>query len=390
MRISFLVILLIVLVGCSSRMDNPTTTLLDTSCVTEYFRPWQLWGYYNLAFDASHTTCTVSPARYNQFHLNALKFLEAGPCTNCLKIVKAIPKGDGIIDVDIQITNPYDNLTYSGFDVKGIIMFNGSLRLMRPDSLSQMFPDITPVLINYWRVGDWELLNPDGLTLRWSPYWNPDGVYPIEKYWPGKYAKDISTSRINAYMNYFTDENRHLFRANQAVTRTFSIKTQPGPMTVGYAVEACWEPPLKMPVTDPILDFPSSANQDEPYFFKVTINDGKPVEDKWILGSPINGAIKLYSDQWNGDTVDTFTVWWIMPDTPPGTKLYGDGDYLLKKCSDLSDEYWCGADLSFLTFDTRPVGWYRTIFEVCDHYQGYTAWYDHAFTVTDFYFDPKN
>ena len=51
----------------------------------------------------------------------------------------------------------------------------------------------------------------------------------------------------------------------------------PGPLTVGYAVEACWEPPSIMPVTDPANDFPYSANQSEAYHFKLTVNNNEPI-----------------------------------------------------------------------------------------------------------------
>jgi hypothetical protein len=47
----------------------------------------------------------------------------------------------------------------------------------------------------------------------------------------------------------------------------------------GYAVEACWEPPTITPVTNPIEDFPPSANQPEPYVWKVALTEGEVIED---------------------------------------------------------------------------------------------------------------
>jgi hypothetical protein len=46
---------------------------------------------------------------------------------------------------------------------------------------------------------------------------------------------------------------------------------------MGYAVEACWEPPLKMPVIDPANDFPYSANQPEPYYARLIVNNNQPI-----------------------------------------------------------------------------------------------------------------
>ena len=73
-----------------------------------------------------------------------------------------------------------------------------------------------------------------------------------------------------------------MFLPGQKVTRTYRIQTQPGPMTIGYAVEACWEPPTFNPVTNPAADFPISANQSEPYVERYYLNDGQPITDPTI------------------------------------------------------------------------------------------------------------
>ena len=316
------------------------------------------------------------------FHLNALKFLEDSPCANCLSITKMTPQGDGIIDVDVQIRHPYQNLTYSAFDVKGIIMFNGSINVYTP-ILRDTYPELHFCQMNWWRLGDWELLNPDGWTFRWSPQWNPDGVYPIDKYWPGKLSNGTPTSAINAYCNFYTDEDRHLFRASGEVTRTYSIKTQPGPMTVGYAIEACWEPPTTVPVTNPLTDFPTSANQDEPYQFSVVINDGAPVhQNLWtMLDNPWHGAIKTYVKQWGPLSVDKMDQWQLDTSYKPGTWEYGGVEGIEKCYADV--DYYCGGQIGWGS--TPAVGWYRTIWDA--YYGTGGDWHDHTFTVTDFLID---
>jgi hypothetical protein len=84
---------------------------------------------------------------------------------------------------------------------------------------------------------------------------------------------------VNGYLNFYSNEQRHIFAHYASVSRTYHIWLPPGPIIAGYAVDACWEPPLVKPVTNPIDDFPITANQPEAYRFKIVINDGNPVTD---------------------------------------------------------------------------------------------------------------
>ena len=42
---------------------------------------------------------------------------------------------------------------------------------------------------------------------------------------------------------------------------------------MGYAVDSCWVAPTIKPVTDPMKDFPSTANCTEPWMISVTKDD---------------------------------------------------------------------------------------------------------------------
>jgi hypothetical protein len=79
----------------------------------------------------------------------------------------------------------------------------------------------------------------------------------------------------------------------------------------GYAVEACWEPPTVMPVTNPIEDFPSSANQPEAYHFKVVVNEGEVITDcdEWLPGSWLCDLIYADIAQWGGVTSYFWFKW---------------------------------------------------------------------------------
>jgi hypothetical protein len=357
-----------------------------------------LWGLYYLAFSADHLSCEVLPFRAANFHLNALKLLEGGPCVNCVSIGNLHHIGNGIVELDVTVRHPYYALVYSAFDVKGIIMFPGSLYTPMYQ-LSKPYPEIKPLFVAWAKLGDWELLNPDGYTYYWSPPFNADSEWLITKYFPGKFSKGTPNSTINAYKEFNTDEERHLFRAGHSVTRTYRIQTQPGPMVVGYAVDACWEPPLVTPVTDPLTDFPPTANQPEPYHFEVVINDGEPVPYGEYLEDPQSGRIKLFIDQWNGMTVTKHNsvIDFERPDEYPCDEhpeqpVWPSSDDPLTECSKpCGDNCFCGLGVYLASnsppFPPVPEGWYRLVTVV--YWGSWGDYYDHAVAVSDFYYDPQ-
>ena len=247
----------------------------------------RLWTEGTLYFSADHTRVDAVPMRSGRFHLNVPKFLEEY-CTDCLQITGIHKNGDGTIEMMVRITHPFDgHPEYTGFDVKGIIMFQASHSV--PWWSRYIYPYGTGTHYNYFymswaEVGDPEVLNPDGYTVRWSPYWDSGSSMPIFSYWKGKYTRGTPTANINAYRNFYTDEERHMFRVDGSDTETYHISLPPGPVVAGYAVEASWEPPIKTPVTDPINDFPISANQEEPYYFRMVVNNDEPITEHILKG----------------------------------------------------------------------------------------------------------
>jgi len=282
MKLTTIVALLaLIVVGCardplavSYFSDEPHK--LKTAA-DEWAGPYRLWGEFDIIIDESHSKADIVPKRQPRFHLNALKFLESG-YVNFLKITGLKNNGDGTIDLTVQITHPFPGLPqFTGFDVKGIIMFEGSYLFNSTDWTWPLYPE---KLRAAWRIlGDPELLNADGYTYRWSPWHNSGSDLPIFNYWHGKYATGTPTANINGFLNFYSMEERHIFEHDASVSRTYHIALPPGPLVAGYAVEACWEPPLVKPVTNPIEDFPITANQPECYRFKVVVNDGNPITE---------------------------------------------------------------------------------------------------------------
>jgi hypothetical protein len=274
------VIFLTAVVGCareaSAPISPPLEGLSQAALAQEPNDCHRLYGEYTFFIDADHERVDVVPRREGRFHLNALKFLESY-CKDCLKITNIKNNGDSTIDLTVQLTHPFKGYPeYTGFDVKGIIMFNGSYEI--PDT-GQFAPVPDPVTISWRETGDAEVLNPDGYSFRWYPGYDSGSSLPIFNYWEGKYATGTPNAQINAFLNFYSAENRHIFLVTDVISRTYKIYLPPGkPIVAGYAVEACWEPPTKMPVTDPVVDFPVSANQTEPYYFDVILNNGQPIK----------------------------------------------------------------------------------------------------------------
>jgi hypothetical protein len=278
-------IVMMVAFGCASpssvapEINNPD--LKNTELNVN--NPHRLWGEWTWYINEDHDRIDVVPKRESRFHLNTLKFLESY-CTDCVKIIKIKKNGDGTIDATVRITHPFpDNPEFTGFDVKGIIIFKGSHELEW--NSKYVFPFSNPARVSWKELGDPELLNPDGFTPYWCPEWDSGSSAPIFNYYPGKYSHGTPTANINAFINFYTDEERHMFRVGKSVEKVYHIWLPSGSVALGYAVDACWEPPISTPVLDPINDFPVAANQPEAYHFKYVINAGNPITEASCCGT---------------------------------------------------------------------------------------------------------
>jgi hypothetical protein len=262
-----------------------------------------MWGMFDIEIARDGSFADVAFNRTATaawgYHLNAVKLLEVSPCTNCLNTSNVHKLANGDISVDISITHPYDNPVYTGFDVRGIIMFPASQ--VYPDNELRSLLGLEPVGSWQYRIsrhekGDAELMNPEGWTMIWAPgmkdvVFGYDGQfqleygYPIFDYYPGKYASGENLGSINAFRRFYSNVNRHMFEAGKTVTRTYIIRPPAqGPIEASYAVYAHWAEPLKIPVTDPAVDFGPEANSPMPYEMWITqdsvIDPDAPPEEK--------------------------------------------------------------------------------------------------------------
>jgi hypothetical protein len=326
-------VMLILLCGCARSISGGTafpSPISPNNLITASSTPASahgqslIWGLYDLEIARDGSYANVSRNRYANaawgVHLNAVKFLEKSPCTNCLSVSNVHLLYDGNLSVDISITHPFNNPTYTGFDVRGIIMFPAT----------QLFPDNELRIQNGMDpLGDWktrwssadkggaELVNAEGWTTFWAPdeKWllnHTDTGYPIFGYYPGKYASGQNLSTLNPFRRFHSTSVRHMFGAGNTVTVTYIIRPPAtGPIEASYAIYAHWAPPVKTPVTNPANDFGPEANSPLPYEFWVT-QDGPIDPDKADHGTsdaayPLHFHIKtwdLSSEYWDGALFD--------------------------------------------------------------------------------------
>jgi hypothetical protein len=349
--IIFYLIAVTVVCGCAGKSPvSPGSDLLvqaSAANVPGSDGPYRLWGEWTWYINAAHDQIEVVPKREGRFHLNAMKFLESY-CTDCLKILAIKNNGDGTVDISVEITHPFKgHPEYTGFDVKGILMFSGSYEYQSVFTELPPYPE--PYRISWRLKGDPEVMNPDGWTMRWSPTWDSGSDMPIFNYWPGKFSVGTPTANLNGFKNFYTSEERHMFAVDSSVERTYTVWLPFGkPIVAGYAVEACWEPATKQPVTDPLNDFPYSANQPEPYLFNLIVNNGNPITDDSCCGkNPLDCSdIRFEYASWGGipigDPPDANT--YICYIRPTG---YGEsaGVGPLLECSpEIPGSYWESGD----------------------------------------------
>jgi hypothetical protein len=268
----------VILIGCSSGGNNTFPVVPDgdnsipeISGTSDAYNASEGNSHYLLAYglicvdveNPCGPKIEIIPVREGEIHLNILKFLEGAPCYGCFTIAGFEFPQPGILNVDIRVDHPFGNLLYSVFDVRGIIMFQGS----------HEFP-VAGKSISDQALGDGALLNADGYTALYNGSTITAPVGDLQKYYAGKLSTPtIPNSDINGYKYFITDDlanNRNAFFAGSTDTQTFSLKLPTGPFVLGYAVDANWWTPISEPVDDPLIDFGINANCPEPWKIVVT------------------------------------------------------------------------------------------------------------------------
>ncbi len=226
-----------------------------------------LWAYYHVFVDQQANEVKIVPVREITGHWNVLLWLEQGPCTDCFNLVNLIPSGTGTLLADIQIIHPFTQKNLTGFDVRGIAMFDASL----------VFP-VSGLTYSDRILGDGELVNADGYTTLYNYTTAGAGPNGLEGYIKGNLATvQPPNALLNGYKRHITNDSentRNAFYSGDAVTVTYEIDMPDGPFVFGYAVDACWVMATNKPVKDPMNDFPPEANCPEPW--QLSVSDAGP------------------------------------------------------------------------------------------------------------------
>jgi hypothetical protein len=250
-----------------------------------------LWEYDQFSLSVDGSTLVSKPVRDIASHWNVLKFLENGPCTNCVKIVKFTPSGIGTMLVDVQIKHPFQNKNYTGFDVRGIAIFTGS----------HAYPSTGNTLSDKSK-GEGEVVNADGFTSLYNSTTAGSGPGGLQGYIKGKMAAPPTpTVFLSGFKRYISSDPanvRNAFYAGDTLTQTFEVDMADSKLGFGYAVDACWIPASVNSVVDPMTDFPPGANCPEPW--KVDVSDEPVGTGLTDQGGSAKLTIDIYD--WQGKT----------------------------------------------------------------------------------------
>lgn len=265
-----LITLVLIMVSCSGGGDlngavdppiQPDISATGISSDGNHNR--HLWGYFSIYYNPDANTAEVIPIRNTSDHWNVLGWLEGGPCTNCVKVVGVTDSGHGTKLFDVEITHPFPSLNLTGFDVRGIAIFDSNYTFA-----------VIDLLTADRSIGDGEVINADGYTTLYESTTEGSGPNGLQGYIGGNFSTAQAPNGVlNPFKRYVSDDpanTRNAFYAGESITATYDIDMPDGIFVFGYAVDASWTTPTIKPVTDPMADFPPEANCPEPWKIVVT------------------------------------------------------------------------------------------------------------------------
>ncbi len=286
-----ILIALLLTCGCSSGSDDPaapavtdpTSTIVgDLNGDREQAANTDgrhLWGYWQVHVDTALNEVMAVPLRSLEAHFDITGLLmnpEICPL-GCIWFLLGLqdyewewdPEGHPgetiLVDViRVQLTNPLGP-EFTGFDVRGIAMFNGS----------HLFPASSMIVADALQGPDViELCNANGFTPLWD---SPE-----------------TTANLNGYKYFFTGTShlinyRHYFDQTMVENHYYLSDTGPTSFTFEFAVDANWAPGT--PPYDPFDDFPRNANCPEPWNIETSVD---PTPGIYNVGGSAELTIEVY------------------------------------------------------------------------------------------------
>jgi len=334
MRSTILVLMLcITILGCSAQGDPvaPSGSVGVQSMLRLPQKARWVWANGLYQVSADHSYIERLPQRAADWHLNVNMFVEPPFCDSCLMIGKPAIQPDGTMKVNVILSHPFPNQPkYTGFDVRGIIMFPATrywekkpMKICTTDHVPIFDPDgSVPLYFSRAEDGGGQLLNADGFTLYFFPGLDIGPDQPIFKYSKGKYANGPDpNSTVNGYKLFTNDPDRRMFLVTDTISRTYHISPPEGEFVFGYVIDASWAPPINTPVTDPANDFPIYANCEDGYIIE-TEQVNPFILDTYIVGQTswireVTKATVIKQDF----GFDNMESWLVCPDIIPNPEL---------------------------------------------------------------------
>ncbi len=302
MRYTVFILIITFAIGCGGSDPASVNTPEDVAAGDSriFNEGHSLWGLWNVRIKADGSEQEISPLRRTQLHLNALKFLEPPP--NQLLRLESIFVSQGKLNANIGLIHPFPSYPeFTGFDVRGIVILPGNETRCTSDFVT--FPGI----------GETRLINADGYTRWWNPLEFPqeEGIKPVFGYIDGLLGTPDETadylSTLNGY-KYFADDlgivdevhqmdtsKRGMFGSGAHNSRRYQFEVVGPWLAFNYAVSASWAIPINIPPVSVPGDFPSKANQSEPYAFEVEEIENTLYNDGFWGGGDYELDVTVYT-----------------------------------------------------------------------------------------------
>jgi hypothetical protein len=264
-------IILVAIVGCSSSNSRlPQSSPIDPGLggnisQSESVSPEShtgLCGYYDLYFDFENGTVEVVRDRSAEFTLNLTNIFNQVMGSLKIKLHDLDIQPSYVdIDFDMSITHPFPgNPDFNAYDLRGIIMGNGSGEMMLDVDLKYPIKGVDLTMMDDPEYGGDDLPGggPDGYS-RWYNATEFTGDVPIFSYTDGQYGTPgfNGTGTVNPYKYFATglqpsedlwywlvdnDSTHGVFSQSSTCDRNYYLRfptPQPG-IYLGYAVVANW------------------------------------------------------------------------------------------------------------------------------------------------------
>jgi len=339
--------ILILFIGCQGDGNNPLTPASPAESArsetgtqdinideTSDSHP-MIWGLYQVAYNSQTHEISTVPTRGPEFALNIVQFLQPPIGSMSGMTIGVLDDSQflitGRIDVRIILHHPFPGQDeYTGFDVCGIFLTNGSDYSTYNSSLRYADPLVDPTLVNPDGYTRW--LNPaefiSGGVVGYEPgFWGTSessensGFVAGATLNPYKYfafGLGPSDSLCDWLVNPTSIENRGMFPAGGTCSRDYFLgfpKVDDKIVFVfNYAILANWAPPLIDPPENPLVDFPPDANASWPQHIFATDNSNAYYTDD-EAGGTINLDLEIFD--WNAldniegvpGEINKFVIW---------------------------------------------------------------------------------